>query len=99
MVATAVGRLEPGSGISRDELVQRCFKQGSLLLAEGTIRREESISRVTFKTAIRRFTQMGFITERRERGDDGKETVTVSPGERHDATELACRIRSFLPSA
>jgi len=99
VVATAMGRLEPGSETSRDELVKQCFKEGSRLLAEGVIRREESISRVTFKTAIRRFTQMGFITERRERGDDGRETVTVSPGERSDATELACRIRSFLPPA
>lgn len=97
VVATAVGRLEPGSEMSRDELVQRCFKEGSRMLAEGAIRREESISRVTFKTAIRRFTRMGFLTELRERGDDGKETVTVSPGERPDAAELACRLRSFLP--
>lgn len=97
VVATAMGRLEPGSEASRDELVKRCFKEGSRLLAEGAIRREESISRVTFKTAIRRFTQMGFLTERRERGDDGKETVIVSPGERSDATELAHRLLSFLP--
>ncbi|MBU4386190.1 MAG: 1-acyl-sn-glycerol-3-phosphate acyltransferase [Actinobacteria bacterium] len=99
VVATTLGRLEPGSELSRDELVKQCFKEGARLLAEGTIRREESISRVTFKTAIRRFKQMGFLTERRERGDDGKEAVTVSPGERRDAAELACRIRSFLPPA
>ncbi len=54
--AGSIGRATP-----RDELVKACFKRGGTMKAEGVVRREESLSRVTFQAAVRMLTAGGLL--------------------------------------
>lgn len=94
---TALGGLETGKQVPLDDLVEACFAEGERLMGEGSVLREESLSKVTFKNALLRFGKMGLVSDIRERDDRGYEKVTIiADCAPEDLAPLAERIRSFL---
>jgi glycerol-3-phosphate O-acyltransferase len=83
VAARVASSLFDGLAVSRDEMTERFLSEGEQMLSDGTIRREESVSRVLFKNALKRFRTMGFVAEERT-FDDGKEIATISRGPRFD---------------
>ncbi|MFH1151055.1 MAG: 1-acyl-sn-glycerol-3-phosphate acyltransferase [Actinomycetota bacterium] len=73
-------------GVSRDEMSERFISQGERMLSDGSINRVESVSRVLFRNALKRFRTLGFVSEERT-FEDGRELATISRGPRFD--ELA----------
>ncbi|HEY5532989.1 MAG TPA: 1-acyl-sn-glycerol-3-phosphate acyltransferase, partial [Candidatus Anoxymicrobiaceae bacterium] len=49
----AIGRLEFDRPVTREEAVDLCFAEGERMLHDGSIRREESLSRIAFKNAVK----------------------------------------------
>jgi glycerol-3-phosphate O-acyltransferase len=93
----ALGALDPGEPPDRDDAVEMCFDVGERMLKNGEIRREESISRVAFKNAIKCYRNMKLIEERRQRDAEGEDGGVLVPGERFDElTAVGERIKSLL---
>jgi hypothetical protein len=64
---------------------------------DGAIRREESLSRIAFKNAIKCYRKMGLLAELQQRDDDGEEKSVLAPGEHFDERRaMEQRILSFL---
>jgi 1-acyl-sn-glycerol-3-phosphate acyltransferase len=75
----------PGSGgVSRDEMIERCFTDGERMLKDGAINRPEGVSKTTMVNAVRRFVTWGALTERREKVEGHKDKVTLSKGPRFE---------------
>lgn len=95
--ATALEALTERAALSRDDFVEICFEKGERLLEDGTIRREESLSKVTFKNTVRMFARMDILREGFERDESGKDVMILSRGCRFDDREaLRARVHSFL---
>ena len=86
-LVAAVALAALGDGMSSEEFVARSFREGERLLVEGAVRREESVSRVTFKNALRWFEKLQI--SRLEYGDGGR--VAVTPGDRYSELEAVTR--------
>ena len=93
----AIGSLSPEEPVVTEEAVGLCFGEGERMLKEGSIRREESLSRIAFKNSLKCFRKMDLIDEVRRTDDDGKETVGLVVGDRFEERfEMADRIMGFL---
>jgi hypothetical protein len=93
----AIGSLSPEEPVGTDEAVGLCFEEGERMLKDGSIRREESLSRIALKNSLKCYRKMGLIDEVSRTGDDGKEKVGLIVGERFEERfEIADRIMGFL---
>ena len=93
----AIGSLSPEEPVVTEEAVGLCFGEGERMLKEGSIRREESLSRIAFKNSLKCYRKMDLIDEVRRTDDDGKETVGLVVGDRFEERfEMADRIMGFL---
>jgi glycerol-3-phosphate O-acyltransferase len=93
----AMGSLSPDQPVTRDNAVELCFTTGERMLKEGAIRREESLSRIAFKNAIKCYHKLGILAELQQPGEDGKENAVLVPGNRFDERQgIEDRILSFL---
>ena len=86
VAAHAAGSV-PRSGISREDLVERCMAEGERMLRAGLIRRPESVSKTSVLNAIRHFASCGMLEQHRARVEGKADVVSLSPGPRFD--ELA----------
>jgi hypothetical protein len=77
----------PRSGISRQDLVERCMAEGERMLRAGLVRRPESVSKTSVLNAIRHFASCGMLEQHRARVEGKADMVSLSPGPRFD--ELA----------
>ncbi len=96
----AMGRLEFDRPVTRDEAVDLCFAEGERMLHDGSIRREESLSRIAFKNAVKWYTKMGLAKEVELPDDEGTISKSIVPGDNfmeREGTEE--RIRDFLPDS
>ena len=93
----AVGALNADEPVTADEAVKLCFTEGERMLKDGDIRREESLSRIAFKNAVKCYRKMGLLAELQQRDDDGEEKSVLVPGENFDERRaMEQRIGSFL---
>ena len=93
----AIGSLTTDEPVTMDDAVKLCFAEGERMLKEGAIRREESLSRIAFKNAIKCYRKMGLLAELQQRDDDGEEKTVLAPGEHFDDRRaMEERILSFL---
>jgi len=93
----AIGSLMTDKPVTMDDAVELCFAEGERMLKEGAIRREESLSRIAFKNAIKCYRKMGLLAELQQRDDDGEEKPVLAPGEHFDDRRaMEERILSFL---
>jgi 1-acyl-sn-glycerol-3-phosphate acyltransferase len=93
----AIGSLSPEEPVVTEKAVDLCFAEGERMLKEGSIRREESLSRIAFKNSLKCYRKMDLIDEVRRTDDDDKETVGLVVGERFEERfEIADRIMGFL---
>jgi glycerol-3-phosphate O-acyltransferase len=83
----AVSALTPGKPLAVDDAVELCFAQGEKMITQGRVKRVESLSKVSFKNAIKSFRKMGLIAERIESDREGSEMTLLVPGERFDDRE------------
>ena len=70
------------------------------MLHDGSIRREESLSRIAFKNAVKCYTKMGLVKEVELPDDEGTVSKSIVPGDNfaeREGTEE--RIRDFLPDS
>ena len=94
----AVGSLDAGTPVTNEEAVALCFAEGERMLKEGSIRREESLSRIAFKNALKCYKKMGIAAELIELGEEGKEKQMLVPGEHFEERgAIEARIRGLLP--
>jgi len=93
----AVGSLSAEKPVSPDDAVELCFAEGERMLKERAITREESLSRIAFKNAVKCYRKMGLLDELQQRDEDGKEKTLLVPGPRFiDCRATEERIKSFL---
>ena len=94
----AIGSLTAGEPVTVDGAVELCFTEGGRMWKDGAIRREESLSRIAFKNAIKCYRKMGLLAELQQRDDDGEEKPVLAPGEHFEERRaMEERILSFLP--
>jgi glycerol-3-phosphate O-acyltransferase len=92
-----VGSFSSEKPVSTDEAVELCFSEGERMLKSREITREESLSRIAFKNAIKCYRKMGLLDEVKHYDDDGKEEALLVPGPRFiDCRATEERIKSFL---
>lgn len=97
VAARALAAVEPGLPMDRDDFTDLCFEMGGKMLRDGTVLREESISRTTFKNAQRKFGQLGLTDEVELQGSGERKTVALVRRASHEGpSELAERLLSFL---
>jgi hypothetical protein len=91
------GSISLGEQVDKDDLTARCFEEGARMLAEGAMRRPESLSRIIFENSFRSFCNMGLLASV-ERAVDGGKAVTVlgRGGLFEERGGLESRIASFL---
>lgn len=93
----AVGSIAAGEPVTVQDAVDLCFGEGERMLKAGQIRREESLSRIAFKNAVRSYRKMGLLAEFQQLDADGNERPVLVPGERFDERlTVEGRIRSFI---
>ncbi len=93
----AIGSLTAEEPVVVAELVALCFAEGERMLDEGSIRREESLSRILFKNAVKNYQEMGLLAELQRNGEAGREETALIPGERFDERgDVENRIDGFL---
>lgn len=89
-------RLEDGQALERDMFIKLCFESGGVFKDKGKIKREESLSKVVFKTAEKKLSRDGFIKEVLS-GESGKEEMLLIRGEKFgEIANILRRIESFL---
>lgn len=76
----AIGSLEAGEPVSAREVVTLCFAEGEKMLDDGSIRREESLSQVAFKNAVKNYRKMGLLAEAERKSGDGTDEKVLLPG-------------------
>jgi len=92
-----IGSFTADEPFTVEDAVDLCFGQGERMLKEGHIRREESLSRIAFKNAVKRFRKMGLLAELQQLDADGHERPVLVPGGRFEERQaIEDRIRSFL---
>jgi glycerol-3-phosphate O-acyltransferase len=93
----AVGSFSSEKPVSTDEAVELCFSEGERMLKSREITREESLSRIAFKNAIKCYRKLGLLDEVKHYDEDGKEEALLVPGPRFiDCRATEERIKSFL---
>ncbi len=106
----AVGSVVGGWEIERDEMVRRCFAHGLAMTrseegggpleaapAAPAVRRRESLSRIIFENALKRFSAMGLLVSATEAGQGGRRWTVLARGDRFDELgDVEERIASFL---
>lgn len=73
----AVRALRPGEKCTREEYLSVCFEEGGKMLADSRVTGEESLSRVTFRNALKAFEERGLAAERRRNSEDGERVNLV----------------------
>jgi len=96
--AASLEMLAGGSAVTRSAFVERCFEEGERIRRAGGSAREESLSRVAYTNACKRFCDLGLFEEERTPDGQGKEEVLLRAGRLFcDRGDLERAIFSCLP--
>jgi glycerol-3-phosphate O-acyltransferase len=92
-----IGSFSADEPVTVEDAVDACFKEGESLLVDGVIVREESLSRIAFKNALKNWRRMGLLSGIDASDEDGRESTVYVPGERFDERpSVEERIRGLL---
>ncbi len=98
MVASrALRSLSGQKPVTVEQAVDLCFEEGERMLKDGSILREESMSRVAFKNAVKCYGKMGLVAELP--GEDEKERLLVPGDHFAELGALESRIAGFVEVA
>ncbi|MHB8894676.1 MAG: 1-acyl-sn-glycerol-3-phosphate acyltransferase [Candidatus Geothermincolia bacterium] len=70
--------------VTREDLIEQCMREGEIMLADGTIVRPESVSKIMMVNALRKFVDREMLAQTREKVEGQRDRVTLTRGPRFE---------------